>query len=181
MASLNTVKAWSSIATIAVAIHADAKRPRKAFPVLCAGLRLSASVWPVALTSICIRIAHRCPGQAGQLPARKVGSGRMTSPESYLQPSRVSSVSWCAHQSSAGLAPAQQRQSAATRIQLRKVGAPRTLKYLLMQNASLAQHRPWPNPALKRNANSASRRPSSAGPSAHFALAVRRATLQASA
>ena len=38
-----------------------------------------------------------------------------------------------------------------------------------------------PNPALKRNANSVARRPSSAGPSAHFALAVQRATLLASA
>ena len=35
--------------------------------------------------------------------------------------------------------------------------------------------------SLKRNANSAARRPSSAGPSAHFALAVQRSTLLASA
>ena len=38
-----------------------------------------------------------------------------------------------------------------------------------------------PNTALKRNANSVARRPASAGPAAHFALAVQRATLLASA
>ena len=34
-----------------------------------------------------------------------------------------------------------------------------------------------PNPSLKRSANGMSRWPSSAGPAAHFALAVQRATL----
>jgi hypothetical protein len=38
-----------------------------------------------------------------------------------------------------------------------------------------------PNPSVKRSANIASRRPSSAGPAAHFALAVQRATLLATA
>ena len=33
-----------------------------------------------------------------------------------------------------------------------------------------------PNPSLKRSANGMSRWPSSAGPAAHFALAVQRAT-----
>jgi hypothetical protein len=168
MTSLNTVKAWSSIATVAVAIEADAKRPRKAFPMLYAGNRLTTSVWSVALISSCVRIGHRCLGTAGQLPARNVCSGRMTRPESYCEPWRFSSESWCAHQSSAGHAPAQQRQSAAARAQLLKLGAPRTLKHLLMRNALLAQHRTGPNPALKRNANSAPRRPSSAGPCGPF-------------
>jgi len=35
--------------------------------------------------------------------------------------------------------------------------------------------RVWPNPSLKRSANGMSRWPSSAGPAAHFALAVQRA------
>jgi hypothetical protein len=38
-----------------------------------------------------------------------------------------------------------------------------------------------PNPSVKRSANSVSRWPSSAGPAAHFALAVQRATLLATA
>jgi hypothetical protein len=38
-----------------------------------------------------------------------------------------------------------------------------------------------PNPSVKRSANIASHRPSSAGPAAHFALAVQRATLLATA
>jgi hypothetical protein len=38
-----------------------------------------------------------------------------------------------------------------------------------------------PNPSVKRSANIASRWPSSAGPAAHFALAVQRATLLATA
>jgi hypothetical protein len=37
--------------------------------------------------------------------------------------------------------------------------------------------RVWPNPSFKRSSNSMSRWPSSAGPAAHFALAVQRATL----
>ena len=43
------------------------------------------------------------------------------------------------------------------------------------QRAQVQQRAAWPNPSLKRSANGMSRRPSSAGPAAHFALAVQRA------
>jgi hypothetical protein len=56
-------------------------------------------------------------------------------------------------------------------------GRPRFSYSWAMQARSAA----LPNPSVKRSANSASRWPSSAGPAAHFALAVQRATLLATA
>ena len=46
----------------------------------------------------------------------------------------------------------------------------------LHRRAVIAIETVLPNPSLKRSANGMSRWPSSAGPAAHFALAVQRAT-----
>jgi hypothetical protein len=45
------------------------------------------------------------------------------------------------------------------------------------QPHAFGTRRVWPNPSFKRSSNSMSRRPSSAGHAAHFALAVQHATL----
>jgi len=55
------------------------------------------------------------------------------------------------------------------------------LQHVAEPGALLGLGAPGPNPSLKRTANSVARRPSSAGPSAHFALAVQHATLLAAA
>ena len=109
-----------------------------------------------------------------------VGSSRMIDPELHHRSGRVNSASWCAQLSSVGQLKIQHHRSSATRTHLRGLRSPESRDTLLMPNVSLAQHRPLPNLTLKRNANSAARWPSSAGPSAHFALAVRRATPLAS-
>ena len=127
------------------------------------------------------RSRHRCPSPIFQVPARDLGSGRVNGPESHLQLRRVGSASWHAHLSSARKPQSVHRRSTTTRTRLCGFRSPESCETQLMTNVSLSRHRPGPNPTLKRNANSAPRRPSSAGPLAHFALAVQRVTPLASA
>ena len=171
----------SSAPTVAVATDADAKRQCPATSMLYTRHRLSTNDWPAAITSNGAQWQHRCPRPMVRDQARNVGSSRMIEPELHHQSGRVSSASWCVHLSSVGQLKTQHHRSSATRIQLRRLRSPESCETLLMPNVSLAQHRPWPNLSLKWNANSVAPRPSSAGPSAHFALAVRPAPLPASA
>ena len=143
--------------------------------------RLIPSVWPVAFMSSRACARHRCPASVLQESARHVGNGQLVSLECRHHPWQVSCSSGPASGSSVVKPRTRPRQSATTRTPVLDLGAAWSCETPLMTKASLPQHRPWPNPALKRNANSAPPRPSSAGPLAHFALAVQRVTLLASA
>ena len=181
MTSLNAVKPGSSIAAVAVATNADETFECAASPKLRAWQHVNSSVWSVAITLVGARRQYRCPSPVVQVPERNRGSGRVNGPESHNQLRRVSSARWHAHLSSVGKSPFEHCRFATTRARLRSLRSPESCETQLMPNALLAHHRTGPNPALKRNASSVARRPSSAGPSAHFALAVQRATLLASA
>ena len=181
MTSLNAVKPGSSIAAVAVVTNADETFECAASPKLRAWQHVNSSVWSVAITLVGARRHYRCPSSVVQVPARNRGSGRVNGPESQNQLRRVSSARWHAHLSSARKPPSVHRRSATTRTRLHGLRSPESCETQLMTNVSLSRHRPGPNPTLKRNANSAPRWPSSAGPSAHFALAVQHVTLLASA
>ena len=181
MASLNTGQPMSSVATVVVATDTVAMRQHMAIPLLHAARRLRTSVGPITLTLCGVGARHRCcPGPPCQITPLKVGSRRVVVPESCRHLRHASFIRWCAHSSWVGLSHVRQRQSATTQTCFRGF-ATRRCKTPSMKNLSLSFQRTGPNLALKRNANSAARRPSSAGPSAHFALAVQRATLSASA
>ena len=181
MTSLNAVKPGSSIAAVAVVTNADEKFECAASPKLFARHRVITSVWPVAITLIGARSQHRCPSPMVQIPARYPGSGQVIGPQPHRQPRRVRSASWCARLSSVVQLTIKHRRSSATQTRVCGLRSSESCETQLMPNVSLTRHRPGPNPTLKRNANSAPRRPSSAGPSAHFALAVQRVTPLASA
>ena len=193
MASINTVNPKIAAATVAEA-EADpeaeaedenedmnASSRSRVIPLDYTRHRLMPSVWSVALMSSGACARHRCSASVLQESARHVGNGQVVSLEYRHHPWQVSCISGPASGSSVVKPPTRPRQSATTRRPVLDLGAAWLCETPLMIKASLPQHRPWPNPALKRNANSAPRWPSSAGPSAHFALAVRRATLPASA
>ena len=129
---------------------------------------VSTNGWPAAITSNGAQCQHRCPRPMVRDQARNIGSNRMIEPELHHQSGRVSSAHWCVHLSPVGQLKIQHHRSSATRTQLRGLRSPESCETLLMPNVSLAQHRPWPNLTLKRNANSAPRRPSSAGPCGPF-------------
>ena len=114
------------------------------------------------------RSRHSCPSPVVQIFARNLGSGQVNGPEFHHQPRRVSSARWHAHLSSVGKPPSVHRRSAATRARLRSLRSPESCETQLMPNALLAHRRTGPNPALKRNASSVARRPSSAGPYGPF-------------
>ena len=168
MASLNTVRPMTSGATVAVASDADKTFKCVATPMLHARLHMNTSGWPVAITSSGAQCRHRGPRPLTRDPARNVGSDRMTWTEPHRLPRRVNSPSRGAHLSSVRRLPTQQRRFTRTGTHARNLGTPQSSTNLLMRSLSLAQHRTGPNPALKRNANSVARRPSSAGPCGPF-------------
>ena len=181
MASLNTVKPMTSGATVAVASEADKTFKCVATLMRHARHHMNTIGWPVAITSSGAQCRHRGPRPLIRDPARNVGSDRMIWTERHRLPRRVNSQNRGAHLPSVRRLPTQQRQFTKTRTHARNPGTPQSCTNLLMRSLSLAQHRTGPNPALKRTANSVARWPSSAGPTAHFALAVQRTTLLASA
>ena len=196
MTALNTVKRDSFAVNLAVLTVAHPTRQCVAIPSVGARHRLRACVWLVARLSASVGPRQRSPLLVFRVSGHKVGDHQLVESESRRLFLCVACCCWCAQPSLVGRPPTRQRQSAAARTsrpaptgrrqpakartRLCGFGRQRCINPL-MKNVSIVQYRPWPNPALKRNTNSAPRRPSSAGPSAHFALAVRRATLLASA
>ena len=189
MASINTVNPKIAAATVTEAEaeaededeDMNASSRSRVIPLDYTGHRLKPSVWSVALMSSVIYARHRFPASVLQGSARHVGKGQVVSLEYRHHPWRVSCINGPASGSSLVQPTTRPRQFATTRTPVLDLGAAWSCETPLMTKASLTQHRPWPNPALKRNANGAPPRPSSAGPSAHCALAVQRATLLASA
>ena len=191
MASINTVNPKIAAATVTEAeaeAEADdededmnASSRSRGIPLDYTRHRFMPRVWPVSPMSSGACARHRWPASVLQETARHVGNGQVVGLEYRHHPWKVSCISGPASGSSVVKPPTRPRQSAKTRRPVLDLGAAWLCETPLMIKASLPQHRPWPNPALKRNTNSAPRWPSSAGPSAHFALAVQRVTLLASA
>ena len=179
MASINTVNPKIAVATVAEAEaeaeaedededeDMNASSRSRVIPLDYTRHRLMPSVWSVALMSSGACARH-CPPSVLQESARHVGNGQVVSLVNRHHPWQVSCISGPASGSSVVKPPTRPRQSATTRTPVLDLGAAWSCETPLMTKVSLPQHRPWPNPALKRNANSAPLRPSSAGPCGPF-------------
>ena len=176
MTALNTVKPDSSAVNLAVLTVAHPTRQCVAIPSVDARHRLRACVWPVARLSASVGARQRSPLLVFRVAGHKVGNHQLVESE-FRRLFLCVACCWCAHPSLVCQPPTRQRQSATTQTsrpaptglrqpakaptRLCGFGRQRCISPP-MKNVSLGQHRPWPNPALKRNANSAARRPSSA-------------------
>ena len=182
-----TDAARAPVATVVVPTDTVAMQQHMAISLLHPTHRLRASVGPITLTPSCVGTRHRCsgcPGPSCQIPRRSKSAAAKWSCQSpvAISGTPVSTAgALIRHRLGCPLSSGvSRRQSATTQTCFRGFGAQRCITPP-MKNVLLSQQSTGPNPALKRNANSAPRRPSSAGPSAQFALAVQRATLLASA
>ena len=163
------------ISAVTVAISTFTSRRFKTAPLHYTGGQLNTSVCPVAFTSSDTGTSLCSPGLFCQVPAPKVGVDREVEPKSCSHPSRHSRrfgrVGRCARSSLVG-----QRQSgnvspaASVRDSANMTSRLRPAAVYNCTHAILLPIRPrsGPNPALKRNANSVSRRPASAGPCGPF-------------
>ena len=182
------------VSAVSVAIGTFAGRRFKTAHSYYAGGQLNTSVCPVAFTSSHTGTSLCSTGLVCQIPAPNVGVDREVEPKSCSHSSRHSRrfgrVGRCARSSLVGLTPVRQRQSgsaspAAPVRQRRSVSvgpsaSVRDCAHMISRlrpaavynstHAILLPIRPrsGPNPALKRNANSVARRPSSAGPCGPF-------------
>ena len=144
------------------------------------GGQLNTSVCPVAFASSDTRTRLCSTSLVCPFPAPEVGVGQEVEPKSCSQPSRHSRrfgrVGRCARSSLVGLSPVRQRRSgsvnpaAPVRDSATMTSRLRPAAVYNSTHAILLPIRPrsGPNPALKRNANSVARRPSSAGPCGPF-------------
>jgi len=109
------------------------------------------------------KVFEKTLGQSGGMTALARNSGNIGAPQCKAR---------SALQGSWG---APQTRSTATALAV----APRCKQNGVQAKAALFHipHALMPNPSFKPSPNSVARRPSSAGPAAHFALAVQRATL----
>ena len=156
--------------------HSEICKPRS--PV--AGTHKSSARSRAHLTGCGYRHSHINHGHSvSSSPERQRSMQRIVSvSRSVAQSVRSAQPVWCC--SIASTARAACLPATLSPNQISGAMASSSSRVVLGRSSKLTT-RMQPNHSLKRNANSAARRPSSAGPSAHFALAVQRATPLASA